>query len=99
MFPAEIGRIIELMRALALLLATMCAQGATLRYWVESCTNPETGCHAGDPQLAQWAMEAWQAASGGHLVLEKSPRRDRAHIRVYWTNGRNGLYGEARPIQ
>src|SRR5206468_9883243 len=24
--------------------------------------------------------------------------RERAHIRVYWAKGRDGLYGEARPI-
>jgi hypothetical protein len=85
------------MRFFCLLLA-FSAQGATLRYWIDPCPGPEQVCHAGDPELAQWAMEAWQAASGGKLVLEKAPSRDRAHIRVNWTGGRDGLYGEARPI-
>ena len=43
-------------------------------------------------------MEAWQAASGGSLTLEKVSMRERAHIRVIWSGGRDGLYGEARPI-
>lgn len=74
------------------------AHAAALRYWVEPCTAPANVCHAGDPELAQWAMEAWQAASSGKLTLEKAPSREKAHIRLYWTNGREGLYGEARPI-
>jgi hypothetical protein len=43
-------------------------------------------------------MEAWQAASGGTLTLEKATSREKAHIRVNWTGGRDGFYGEARPI-
>jgi hypothetical protein len=43
-------------------------------------------------------MQAWQAASEGELVLEKTASREKAHIRVYWSGGRDGLYGEARPI-
>jgi hypothetical protein len=87
----------------ALLLApllALCAgaQGATLRYWVEPCTRTETGCRAADPELAQWAMEAWQAASGGKLTLEKAADREKAHIRIFWSSGRDGLYGETRGI-
>jgi hypothetical protein len=85
------------MRILLVLLA-VAAHGATLRYWIDPCPGPEAVCHTGDPELAHWAMEAWQAASGGKLILEKAPSRDRAQIRVNWTGGRDGLYGEARPI-
>ena len=85
------------MKILFFLLA-VAAQGATLRYWIEPCTAAENVCHAGDPVLAQWAMEAWQQASGGKLVLERASTREKAHIRVNWTGGRDGLYGEARPI-
>jgi hypothetical protein len=72
--------------------------GASLRYWVEPCTHPQTGCRADDPELAQWAMEAWQAASAGGLTLARTADAAHAHIRFYWTGGRDGLYGEARPI-
>jgi hypothetical protein len=66
---------------------------------VEPCAAPrESGCRDGDPELASWALEAWQGASGGGLHLEATPKMANAHIRVFWANGRNGLYGEARPI-
>ena len=80
------------------LLACSLAHAASLRYWIEPCARPETGCHAGDPELAEWAMEAWQTASAGGLTLVKSGSAGRAHIRLYWTGGRDGLYGETRPI-
>jgi hypothetical protein len=87
------------MKLLAFLLLCGAANGATLRYWVQPCDAPkQAGCHAGDPELARWALEAWQAASGGSLHLEAASKMASAHIRVFWANGRDGLYGEARPI-
>src|SRR5262249_27898747 len=81
------------------LLCVSAHAATTLRYWVEACEHPTAaGCHAADPELAQWAMEAWQAASNGQLKLERGNDREKAHIRVFWTGGREGLYGEARPI-
>jgi hypothetical protein len=85
-------------RILVVLLIAALAPAATLHYWVEPCTAAETVCHADDPELAQWAMEAWQAASDGHLTLERVSSREKAHIRLFWNGGRPGLYGEARPI-
>ena len=73
------------------------AHAAGLKYWVEPCTNPgETGCRGGDPELAQWALEAWQAASDGKLRVERTQEKERAMIRIYWVSGRTGLYGETR---
>ena len=89
------------MRIVALTLLgalAVAARGATLHYWVEPCTNRETGCHAGDPELAEWALEAWQAATSGKLRFAKSPDEEHAEIRIFWANGNQGLYGEARPI-
>jgi hypothetical protein len=86
------------MKRFALLLLAATLQAATLRYWVQPCTRPESGCKADDPELAQWAMEAWQSASGGALRLEKTADRAQAHIRVYWVTGSDGLYGETRMI-
>ena len=63
------------MKILCLFLA-VAAQGSTLRYWIEPCAAAENVCHAGDPELAQWAMEAWQQGSGGKLTLEKAATRD-----------------------
>src|SRR4051795_7942802 len=63
---------------LTLFAAAAAASAAGLRYWVEPCVNPvETGCKGGDPELAQWAMEAWQAASDGKLRVEKTLEKER----------------------
>jgi len=89
------------MRVVAIAAAVLlcgAGRGATLRYWVDACSKTELGCRAGDPELAQWAMEAWQAASGGKLKLERTAEMQKAQIRVFWANGRQGLYGETRPI-
>jgi hypothetical protein len=86
------------MRPALLLLCCGLAQTATLRYWVQPCAPVESGCHSGDPELAQWAMKAWQAASAGRLTLQKTAYHDTAHIRVNWTSGSSGLYGETRSI-
>lgn len=86
------------MRFLLVLLLAVAADATTLRYWVEPCSQPQSGCHSGDPDLAQWALEAWQAAASGRLTFEKAAKREKAQIRVYWASGNLGLYGEARPI-
>ena len=85
-------------RFAAVFLVCWLAPAASLRYWIEPCERAESGCHADDPELAAWAMEAWQKASGGTLTLTKSETEPRAQIRLYWTGGRDGLYGETRPI-
>jgi hypothetical protein len=87
-----------LLKILSVLLIAAAAHAATLRYWVEPCTYAANVCHPDDPELAQWAMESWQGASGGKLTVERVNTREKAHIRLYWTGGRPGLYGEARPI-
>ncbi len=86
------------MRLLVLLLFSAAVQAENLSYWIESCAKAETGCHTGDPQLAEWALEAWQSASAGKLTFAKAPDLEKAQLRVYWANGSQGLYGETRPI-
>ena len=87
------------MKVLAVLLLACAAHAAAFRYWVEPCTNPASGCHRDDPELAEWAVEAWQAASRGGLTFQRVSEESRAHIRIYWANGNQGLYGETRPIR
>jgi hypothetical protein len=84
--------------ACTLLMLAPSAAALDLRFWIEPCTRPQTACLKDDPQLADWAMKAWEAASGGTLKLERTQRMERAHIRVHWVDGRGGLYGEAQPI-
>lgn len=87
------------MRILALLALSCSAQAATLHYWVEPCrSSSQTGCRADDPELARWALEAWQAASNGALHLKPAAAMADAQIRILWADGSGGLYGEARPI-
>lgn len=81
--------------AIATLIGTV--QAAEVQYWVEPCANSaDTGCKSGDPELAQWAMEAWQAAADGKLTVRRTTDKERATIRIYWATGRDGLYGETR---
>jgi hypothetical protein len=68
-------------------------------YWVEPCTNPKTGCVASDVDLARWAIEAWQEASGGKLNFTRSANRDEALLRVVWATPEQGLYGEMVPFE
>ncbi len=68
-------------------------------YWVEPCTRAESGCQADDPQLADWAFEAWRRASAGALDFERVQDPAHARIRLYWASAAQGLYGEARAIQ
>jgi hypothetical protein len=86
------------LKLLPMLLLCSAAPAVTLRYWVEPCKGPERICHKGDPELAEWAFHAWQSAAAGEITFEKSADREKAHIRVFWSGGRDGLYGEARPI-
>ncbi|HEY2843575.1 MAG TPA: matrixin family metalloprotease [Bryobacteraceae bacterium] len=72
------------------------AYGVDLRYWIEPCTRPETGCQKADVQLAEWAMQAWQTAAEGKLHLERTEQMSRANIRVYWADSESGKYGETR---
>ena len=90
----------EILRAAVIPLFLMiagAAQGATLHYWIEPCAA-DAACRPGDPELARWAFEAWQAAAGGKLELTEVASGEKAEIRVIWSDGRAGLYGEARPI-
>jgi len=84
-------------RVLVALASVAVCPGAGLKYWVEPCARPaEMGCKADDPDLAQWAMEAWQSASSGKLRAERTTDKAAAMIKVYWVSGRDGLYGETR---
>ena len=85
-------------RLVILLLSVCSAYGIDLRYWIEPCTRPETGCQKTDVQLAEWAFGAWQTASNGKLHLEKTDQMTRANIRVHWADAEEGKYGETRPF-
>jgi Matrixin len=80
-------------------LAAGAAFAADTPYWIEPCVQASTGCVPGDMQLARWALEAWQDASNGRLHFVPTPKRADAVIRVVWATRKDGLYGEAMPIE
>ena len=83
-----------------LLLGTaVCARAADTSFWVEPCTVMIGGCDAGDADLARWALEAWEKASGGKLHFVETKDRSSALLRVRWADKNSGLYGEAVPIE
>ena len=87
------------LRVLWLLGAATLLQGETYTYWVEPCSarlSQESTCVAGDVELAQWALEAWQRTAPSDLAFSRAGQ-DHARIRIYWASGRMRLYGEARP--
>jgi hypothetical protein len=55
------------------------------------------GYHSSDPELARWALDAWQrnAAKGIRFTVAAESN---AIIRIYWAGPENGEYGEMRPI-
>jgi len=86
---------------LAPLFAALALAGAAPQqytYWVQPCTDPASMCQPDDPQLAAWAFEAWQKASGGELVFTRVKDREHARIRLYWASAEQGMYGETRPM-
>ena len=88
------------MKSLAIFLCFLATAAAAERYtyWVEPCTRLDTGCRAGDDELAGWAFDAWQKASNGRLEFERTADRQHARIRVVWASAQQGLYGETHRI-
>ncbi len=89
------------MKQLVLILCFLSSAAAAERYsyWVEPCKNAQTGCRAGDDELASWAFEAWQKASAGQLEFSRTQDRAHARIRVLWASAQQGLYGETRRLE
>jgi hypothetical protein len=92
------------MKSLLIILLFACAlQAGEYSYWIEACpavagATHLTGCEPGDPELARWALEAWQRESGGAIVLKKSATEESARLRIHWATGATSLYGETEPI-
>jgi hypothetical protein len=52
-----------------------------------------------DVELARWALDAWQRASGGKLSFVAADSEEAALVRVYWAEAAGGQYGEMRAIE
>ncbi len=88
--------LLEMRTVVTLLLVCGACRAEPLRFWVEACAQGSTACLPGDPDLASWAMEAWEKASAGKLTLVKTGDPDKAQIRFHWVGPREGMYGETR---
>ena len=74
--------------------------GATYTWWVDACTASaaeDTGCRAGDPELAAWALEAWSKASDNKIELKPASAPAFARLCYRWAGGHDDRYGETRP--
>jgi hypothetical protein len=74
------------------------ASAADTTYWIEPCSVMIASCQAGDADLARWALQAWETASGGRLHFVETKNRGDALLRVLWADKNSGLYGEAVSI-
>jgi hypothetical protein len=71
------------------------AQAPSVTYFVADGKGAP-GVRLDDRQLAMWALEAWGRAVPA-LRFEPA-KEDDALVRLYWTEGTQGLYGEMRPL-
>lgn len=69
-----------------------------ISYWVDPCPPVESACRATDRELAEWSIQAWEAAGKGAIRVTKAVSREKALLRFRWVTQKDGLYGEARPI-
>ena len=56
------------------------------------------GFRPSDPELARWALQAWQRSASNGLRLDPAEEQE-ALIRLYWTESNDGRYGEMRPLK
>ncbi|MBZ5592568.1 MAG: matrixin family metalloprotease [Acidobacteriia bacterium] len=85
-------------RFLWLLGVTALLPAETFTYWIEPCSaevSRQTTCAAKDPELAEWAIEAWQKAAD---LTFATAAENHARIRIYWASDHMRLYGKASPI-
>lgn len=65
-------------------------------YFIADGTG-KPGYHTSDPELARWAIDAWQRSAGQGLQFSPAPESS-ALIRVYWAGPESGEYGETMLI-
>jgi len=56
-----------------------------------------TGYRPGDPELALWALQAWQKIIAKNVRFVAGPESS-ALVRVYWADPQEGQFGEMTPI-
>ena len=81
-----------------LLLAAGLGAAADTSFYLSPCTDPNTGCEAGDLDLARWSLQSWQTASQGQLHFVETKDESSALFRFVWASPSGGLFGETVPI-
>ncbi len=81
-----------------MMLAAGIATAADTSFYLSPCTDAATGCEPGDLDLARWALQSWQTASGGKLHFVEAKDESSALFRFIWASPAGGLYGETVPI-
>jgi len=71
------------------------AQG-TVTYHI-AAPEPGSEYRAGDDELAAWALQAWERATGGTLRFVPATQ-DAALVQIHFVAANAGLYGEMRPL-
>jgi hypothetical protein len=80
------------------LIAAGLAAAADTSFYIAPCTNPASGCQAGDADLARWALQSWETASKGQLHFVESKDEANALLRFVWEAPSGGLFGETVAI-
>jgi hypothetical protein len=68
----------------------------SVTYFIADGTG-KPGYHSSDPELALWALQAWQRNAAKGLRFAAAMESS-ALIRVYWAGPESGEYGETHPI-
>jgi hypothetical protein len=71
------------------------AQG-TITYFI-AAGDPAAAYRDGDPELARWALGAWQRAAVGAFELAEVEDPDDAAIRIVFAGARGGTFGVMSP--
>ncbi len=72
--------------------------GGQVTYFIGPA-EPGSAYRAGDADLAEWALKAWQRAAEGALIFVRAKSEDDALVRLYWAPPGGGQYGEMVPIE
>ena len=81
--------------------APLASAADVYNYWIQPCTEDlagRSGCDVGDPELARWALEAWQKAGGSGLRFAPAAEEDDALVRIYWLGKKPQLYGDTHVV-
>lgn len=69
-----------------------------ISYFIADGTG-KPGYHASDPELARWALDAWQRSAAPRRASISRRRRNRARSSALnWAGPESGEYGETMPI-